>query len=38
VDADQKCADGQRQPERETHGTHMVCSPFARVVPRAGAQ
>jgi len=33
VDAYQKCADGQRQPERETHGTHMVCSPFARIVP-----
>jgi len=33
VEADQKCADGQRQPKRETHGTHMVCSPFARVAP-----
>jgi hypothetical protein len=33
LEADQKCADGQRQPKRETHGTHMVCSPFARVAP-----
>lgn len=33
VEADQKCTDRQRQPERETHGTHMVCSPFARMVP-----
>ena len=32
VEADQKCTDRQCQPERETHGTHMVCSPFARVI------
>jgi hypothetical protein len=32
VEADQKCTDRQCQPERETHGTHMVCSRFARVI------
>lgn len=36
LEADQKCADGQRQPKRETHGTHMVCSPLAGR-SRAGA-
>jgi hypothetical protein len=33
VEADQKCTGRQCQPERETHGTHMVCSPFARLIP-----
>jgi hypothetical protein len=33
VEADQKCTGRQYQPERETHGTHMVCSPFARLIP-----
>jgi hypothetical protein len=35
LESGKKCADRQCQAKHETHGTHRLCSPFARAVPAA---